>query len=165
MDNPFNDGGLISDIVMAFRIFLIPMVLYNMSHTCKAFRQVVSGRANPMSLYRSILFFTLVPQLGLSVTAIIHAEEVGSGPLSLIWLMFFAMFNIAVIAGRYTHQVADFDKFFWLFEQDNLDVAIRAVKLNHVDPEGYEECTGNSEVKIVERILKDVGISPDSARP
>lgn len=161
MDNPFGGTNLIADTVIAFRIFLIPMVLYNMSYSWIGFRDGLLGKVNPVSLYLSTIFFALVPQLGFSVTAIMSAEEVGSGPLTLIWLMFFAMFNIAAISARLTGQFALFDKFIWLFERNNLDVAIRAVKLSHVDPGAYEECTNNSEVKVVKRILKDVGISPD----
>ncbi len=165
MDNLFVGLDLIEIKVLLFRMLMIPLILFNLSFTAPGFWQVMRGNLNPSSLYRSVLFFGLVPQLGFHLTSLSSMEQVGEGPLTLLWLMFFMLFNVGAAAGRVLNQFGKFDDLIELYQSQHIGTAIRVVQLSNLDRETMERYLNKVEIEVVKKVVaEDVGVPDNSTK-
>lgn len=138
LDNHFS-LGLTATALIVLRILMMPFIFYNLGWSFKGFKQLIGGAVYPTSLYQSVVFFSSLGLMGYHVMAVLgRTAQSWSEPYSLaLQCLFFLAMLIATI-GRRIAVTVDFERFYWLFEQNNLDVAVRIAELNQLDPEYTE---------------------------
>lgn len=149
----FINMSLMAVTVWFFRLAMVPMILYNLTFSFSGFWDYMLGRDNPTAIYRSVLFFGCSALLGFQTVALTGAEDVGAGPWTLLFVMLFTLMNITAILGRKLNRFGEFDKFMWLFEGQNLTAAIRAARVNQVNPDLIDKHLAMAELKVLDKLI------------
>jgi len=126
--------GLAATALIVLRILLTPLLLYNMSWSFKGFVSLLKGDAFPMSLYQSVVFFFSAGTLGYNIL-VFCGREVSEWtiPWSLMLQCTLMIGSIIALIGRRVAAIVDFERFYWLFTTDNLDLAVRVAHMNEAD--------------------------------
>tara|TARA_Y100001968_G_C19454482_1_gene771893 strand:- start:75867 stop:76364 length:498 start_codon:yes stop_codon:yes gene_type:complete len=147
--------GLAATALLALRMLLTPLLLYNMGWSFKGFRQLVQGRAYPTSLYQTVVFMFSGAVLGYNgLTFGGRLVSDWSEPWSLGFQCMIAVASVSALIGRRIAVTIDFERFYWLFTSDNLEVAVRAAELNMADPEYTQEMLNVAETTVAVRLAK-----------
>lgn len=127
-----------SDLVDIARGVLIPLALYCVSWSWTGPAEVMRGMIWPVSLYRSCVFCLGVFTLGFQITHFTNAEEVGSGPWALLWLMIAICAHGFAVAGRFSGHFQLGENFYSLLLGGHLRVALAMADYHAAFPEEAE---------------------------
>lgn len=118
--------GLPSNALMIIRMLMVPLLIYNLSWSIKGFWQLIRGIPYPTSVYQSATFLSTLGVLAL------HNLAFAGRPFQNWSLPYLLMIHCAFFAsaaasayGRRISIVNQFEKFYWLFNKGNLDLAAR----------------------------------------
>lgn len=140
--------------LVVLRILMLPLLVYNMCWSYTGFYSLMRGRDFPTSIYQSVIFSFCVGILGAQVMWLLGVQSSITPPGALLALCFFFLGNILAAFGRKYHSIMDFDKFYWLFHDDNLDMAVRAAKLNEFDPKFTRALIDNAEAQMAVEMVR-----------
>lgn len=126
-------------LIEIIRAILTPIILYNLVYTYKGPLELLKSKVHPISIYRSVLFFSMLPVLGFNLVAFTRFEDLGEGNVSLAMLLLFLLANIGMVAGNLLNMYARFDEYTKLLEGENLSIATKAVTLYALEPELMDE--------------------------
>lgn len=129
---------LAQDLVFAVRLILIPLGLYCLSWGYTGFVDLLRGNFWPVPLYRAAIASFAILTLGFQITYFVGMEEVGSGPWSLVWLMFAFAGHVFACAGRMTGHFNYAEKFYWLLSSGHIRVALAMADYHAAFPEEAE---------------------------
>ena len=147
--------GLATTALLVLRMLMTPLLIYNMGWSFKGFRQLLRGDAYPTSLYQTVVFMfsgAVLGYNGLTFTGRVVSDW--SEPWSLGFQCMIVVASVCAFIGRRVAVTVDFEKFYWLFSSNNLDIAVRAAELNMADPEYIEEMLNVAETTVAVRMAK-----------
>lgn len=147
--------GLATTALLVLRMIMTPLLVYNMGWSFKGFRQLLKGDAYPTSLYQTVVFMFSGAVLGyncLTFTGRVVSDW--SEPWSLGFQCMITVASVCAFIGRRVAATVDFEKFYWLFSSNNLNIAVRAAELNIADPEYTEEMLHVAETTVAVRMAK-----------
>ena len=145
---------LMSVTLVVLRVLLTPLALYNVSWSAMGFLSLLRGKNFPTSIYQSVVFASSVGILGFQLLALAGVKRNEDPAITLALLCTFFLANILSAFGRRYHTVMNFESFYWLFHNDNLDIAIRAAKLNETDPKFTEGLITHAETQVAVEIVR-----------
>lgn len=138
--------GLVGTSVLIIKMLMLPLILYNLSWSFRGLWQFLRGISFPTSVYQSVIFFTSIGLLGYQLLAIFgRTSSSWSEPYALALQCIFFLSMTCAFIGRRAAITVDFARFYWLFQSNNLDVAVRAAELNQLDPEYAENALHMAE--------------------
>lgn len=125
-------------LILVFRIVIIPVLLYNIWYSRGAIRNIFSGHATPLCYHKAVLFFTCVPILGYQIISIFDLEYIEQGPYSLGVLLAFLFMNVIAILAHFSKGFQIFENIVTCFGEDNIQSTskfhhLRTLYPNRVD--------------------------------
>ena len=147
--------GLVATALLTLRILITPLLLYNASWSFKGFLQLLKGDAFPTSIYQTTVFMFSGAVLGYNVLTFLGRNvSTWSLPWSLTFQCMILTASIAVFIGRRVAVTVDFERFYWLFNSGNLDIATRVAEMNEADPEYTEGVVSTAETTLALKLAK-----------
>lgn len=147
--------GLTATAILVIRTLMIPLVVYNIIWSFKGTMQFFRGIHFPTSLYQSVIFFMSTGLLGYHALALLGRDvSPWSQPYSLmLQCLFFLASGIAFIGRRVAASI-DFERFYWLFRDNNLGLAVRVAEMNEMDSDYTHEVIEVAESTLAIRLAK-----------
>ena len=136
-------------------LVLIPLTVFNAIWSFSGLCNMLRNQVHPSSIYRTVIFFASAGLLGKSIGALMLVDAAATGAFTLLVNLLALLAMIFALVGNMTNSAARFDKFFWLFRGDNLNVATRAASLNEFDPDLVQKVLSKCERKLVKKIVED----------
>lgn len=147
--------NLIIWALLAIRFLMLPLIVYNLGWSFRGFINFVNGKEYPACLYESLVFFM---SLGLSGYHLMYfigrTSSDWSLPYSLALQCLFFLASLVAFIGRRLSITLNFQKFYWLFESNNLEVAVRMAHLNQLDPDFAKKSLEAAESSMVLHLAK-----------
>lgn len=149
--------GLAASALLILRLLIIPLLVYNMSWSFSGFRELIKGNSYPTSLYQTVVFMFTGASLGYAILTFFgRMVSEWSLPWSLAFQCMILLGSIAALIGRKVSITVDFERFYWLFTSDNLDVATRMAELNVRDPEFTQSVLETAEATLAIKLAREV---------
>lgn len=147
--------GLSATALLVLRLIMVPLLIFNISWSYKGFKWVLKGASFPTSIYQSVVFLMSMGLLGY------HALTIGGAlldpwalPFSLALQCMFFLASLLAFAGRQYAIVFKFEQFYWLFDEDHLDIAVRAAQINKFDPVYADAVLDAAEADVALKMAK-----------
>ena len=137
---------------------MVPLLIYNMVWSFKGLMQFTKGISYPASVYQSVVFLLCAGIFGAHSLALMGKAfyDWSSPYVLIIQCMFFSAASIAAY-GRKVAVTSQFEEFYWLFNSNNLDLAVRAAQLAEFDRDFAARSIDAAEtaaaVKLANRVL------------
>lgn len=145
---------LMTVTLVILRVLLTPLAIYNACWSATGFFSLLRGKNFPTSIYQSVVFSASCGILGFQLLALAGVRRNEDPAITLALLCTFFLANILSAFGRRYHMVMQFEKFYWLFQENNLDVAVRAAELNRFDPRYTEGILTNAETEMAVEMVR-----------
>lgn len=122
--------GVTTTTILVMRMLMLPLIIANLLWSIKGFWQFLKGIAYPASVYDSVIFLASAAMLGAHLLAF-NGKPVYDDTSIYVLLIQCLFFSVCAIAayGRRISVKREAEKFYWLFNNNNLDIAIRAAYL------------------------------------
>ena len=147
--------GLAGAALIMLRLIMTPLLIYNAHWSFNGFRLLLKGVAFPTSLYQTTVFMFSLGVLGYNaLTFLGRTVSTWSIPWSLSFQCMFLLAALSALIGRKVADTLNFEKFYWLFSSNNLDIAVRAAEMNAADPEFTQEAIAVAETTLAVRLAK-----------
>jgi hypothetical protein len=152
--------GVTTTTTLVMRMLMVPLLLYNMFWSFKGFWQFVKGIAYPGSLYSAVVFLGAVAlmmghMLAFTGKAVYDQSSIYILLIQCIW--FAAV--LTTIYGKTVTIRTKADDFFWLFNNNNLDLALRTAHLAEFDRSFTQDVIDSAEntaaMKLVSKALRN----------
>lgn len=141
--------------LLLIRFAMLPLVVYNIAWSFRSCVDFIMGRNFPASLYESMVFFMSMGLMGYHLLSFLgRTTSDWSHSYSLALQCFFFLASLVAAIGRRLAMTVDFEKFYWLFKDNHLEMAIRIAEINHIDPEFAEETLSKAEKAMTSRLAK-----------
>ena len=148
--------GLAASALLILRVLLLPLLAYNMRWSFRGFVELLKGRSYPTSLYETVVFMFSGACMGYSALTLLGREvSAWSLPWSLAFQCMILVAAIAAFIGNKVAATVKFERFYWLFASNNLDVAVRMAEMNVADPEFAEGALATAEATLALKLAKE----------
>lgn len=146
--------SLMAATLILLRVLLTPLAIYNVSWSWRGFLSLLQGKNFPTSIYQSVVFAACSGILGFQLLALYGIKRNENPAITLALLCTFFLSNILAAFGRRYHMVMNFEKFYWLFHNANLDVAVRAAHLSEFDEKFTENLLASAETQMAIEMVR-----------
>lgn len=147
--------GLAATALIVLRLLMIPILTYNILWSAKGFWQLLRGITFPTSIYQSVVFLFSSGVMGYHILAFFGQASTGwSVPWSLGLQCVVLLASVLAFVGRKISIVLDFEKFYWIFSSDNLDLAMRVSEMNQMDPHYTKQMVEAAETTLAIRLAQ-----------
>lgn len=148
-------GGLTETSILILRLLMTPLLVYNMTWSIAGFKSLIKGVSFPASIYQSVVFLMSFGLLGFNLMAFLGNEaSAWSLPFSLIFLCAFFLASILAFFGNKYAVAEGFERFYWLFKEGHMGLALRIADLNRLDPDYAEETLALAEAGLALHLAK-----------
>lgn len=148
--------GLAASALLILRVMLVPLLLYNMRWSFSGFVDLIKGNSYPTSLYQTVVFMFSGASLGYNVVTFLgRTVSTWSIPWSLAFQCMILVAGVAALIGNKVAATVRFERFYWLFSSNNLDVATRMAEINMIDPDFAQGTLEAAEATVSLRMAKE----------
>lgn len=150
------DAGLVAISVFLIRMIMVPMLLYNVWWSFVGAKKLLRGTFTPAMIHEASVFFFSLGLLGYhSLAAVGRIDGGWAAPYSLALQCILFVATLCALIGHRLAITVKFERLYWLFTNNNLDVAVRAAHLNAIDPEYIEGALTAAEATLAVRIIQN----------
>lgn len=146
--------GFTAQATLLVRLLMVPLILYNLGWTFRGFVELLKGIPYPTSIYQSVVFLMSSGLLGFHILAFMGRSSPSWNSAALAMQCLFLLACILALVGRRIAISMNFERYYWLFETNNLDVAIRMGKINQLDPKFASATLESAETTLAIRLAR-----------
>lgn len=147
---------LVEYLIPALRMIMVPMILINLYCCWPSVKDAFAGILNPLLLYRTAIFFSLLPLLGFMLIGLFKVEPIGEGLFSFAFMLLFMINNIILIGNRYLFRCEYFEQFISLFDIQHSIPLVRLLVLEKNSPGLLDKLAETYEVQVLKDLIDDI---------